>query len=684
MSHPETIVNIGPYCTAAEHLENEIIYGRQLCMLYIDPQGGDLETVRGQRAQNDRRAARTADVPLPLVTLVQCLGLSDAERDVLILLSALERDRTLRCACQLAWDHSPNGRISVGLIVEILCQAGRNWDEVLSLFAATAPLRRHGLISLGEPSGPDEAVQLRPLGLSLRVLSFLSGSERLDEQLAPYARLFHCDVEPSAVAVPPAALRRLSAVFERTISGSQRLNLYGPAGSGAIFCSRALLPGEQRLLIINPCSLLGTDNLATILRLAIRETVLQNLVLFLDFGDLGEIEAITAQDRCQIAHLFRDFDRLLLIGSREPLPLFGDHGMVRAPLPLPQTQERLTLWRCALRGVPADLDLAAVAAQFPLSAGAIEQAARHARDASHIEGGGQLTQRGVIDAARRFLTSALDDLARRIPTRMSWDDVILPTSVMEKLSEISSFAREREGLREIWGFGARQSKGSGLSMLFYGPPGTGKTVVASILAGELGLDLFQVDLSMVTSKWVGETEKNLGKIFDAAEQSQAILLFDEADSLFAKRTSEIKSSNDRHSNREVNYLLQRMEQYRGISILTSNLANGLDEAFQRRIRFKAHFPFPDAEQREQLWRNLIPEQAPVERSLRFGELSRRFELSGAQIENAILRGAARARARGVAIGFDDLNSAAIALSQELGRAVRTDRPDEFDGRPVVG
>ncbi|TMQ09171.1 MAG: ATP-binding protein [Deltaproteobacteria bacterium] len=219
-----------------------------------------------------------------------------------------------------------------------------------------------------------------------------------------------------------------------------------------------------------------------------------------------------------------------------------------------------------------------------------------------------------------------------------WEEVALPEELLDSLREFIGRARHRRTVYERWGYDAKLTSARGLTALFYGPPGTGKTMVAGVIAQELGLDLYRVDLARVVSKWVGETEKNLAEVFDAAEEGQVLILFDEADSLFAKRT-DVRTSNDRYANLEVNYLLQRLDTFEGIAILTSNLEGAIDPAFKRRMSLRLQFPFPDEETRLRLWAGHVTPETPTLGDFDFPELARRFPLSGGYIRNCALRAA---------------------------------------------
>jgi AAA+ superfamily predicted ATPase len=251
--------------------------------------------------------------------------------------------------------------------------------------------------------------------------------------------------------------------------------------------------------------------------------------------------------------------------------------------------------------------------------------------------------------------SRMDELAQHIEPLATWDDLVLPEPQRATLREITAHVRQMPMVYGDWGFAGKSTRGLGISALFSGASGTGKTMAAEVLANELALDLYRIDLSAVVSKYIGETEKNLRRLFDAAEETGAILLFDEADALFGKR-SEVKDSHDRYANIEVSYLLQRMEAYRGLAILTTNFRAALDPAFLRRIRFIVNFPFPDAAQRAEIWRRVFPVQTPVD-GINFGRLTQ-LNVAGGNIRNIAMNAAFLAADAGQPVGMTHLLAAA--------------------------
>ena len=322
---------------------------------------------------------------------------------------------------------------------------------------------------------------------------------------------------------------------------------------------------------------------------------------------------------------------------------------------------------------PTEPELATrLARRFSVSPAVVTQSVDEARTRLEHASRGQaktpLTLEHLAVAIRRRLDHALSQVADPYVTTLGWGDVVLTAEVEGLLREIIAQAKNRELVYDTWGFRRKLSYGRGLACLFSGAPGTGKTMMAGVLARELGQEIYRVDLSRVTSKWVGETEKNLAKVFDEAESAQVILLFDEADSLFSNRT-EVKGSNDRFANMEVNYLLQRMESFDGMTILTTNFEKSIDEAFKRRLKFRVHFPVPDLEQRTRLWQSMIPPGAPLHEDVRYEVIAKKFTLAGGTIKNAALRAAFYAAEEGTDITQALLERAATAEAREMGRLV---------------
>ncbi|TDC62669.1 ATP-binding protein, partial [Streptomyces hainanensis] len=353
-----------------------------------------------------------------------------------------------------------------------------------------------------------------------------------------------------------------------------------------------------------------------LIRLWQREAVLLPAALLLELGE-------TAEPTRELAATTDSFVAAtgvpLIVASRDPRT--GGRRAERVSVPTLTPEEQLRLWVAAFHDIPGVTEdqLRDLVAQFTLPPHIIRSAAATVRRAgagsAHGGGGGtgdddlsatQLAWRAGLDEAR----IGLDELGRRIEPQATWDELVLPERQLVILREIVAHVRQRGTVYQEWGFESVLRRGLGVTALFAGGSGTGKTLAAEVLANELDLDLFVIDLSQVVSKYIGETEKNLRRVFDAAERGGALLLFDEADALFGKR-SEVKDSHDRYANLEVSYLLMRMEAYRGLAVLTTNMKKALDSAFMRRIRFAVDFPFPGVPERAEIWRRVLPERAPT-------------------------------------------------------------------------
>ncbi len=317
----------------------------------------------------------------------------------------------------------------------------------------------------------------------------------------------------------------------------------------------------------------------------------------------------------------------------------------------------------------AEFSVDKLAGQFALTTEQIRDVVITARDKG-VQHGRELEDEDLFAAARAHSNPRLGDLARKITPRYTWDDLVLPRDPVNILREIVDTVLRRPIVLDEWGIGQKLASG-GVTVLFAGPPGTGKTMAAEVIARELGLDLYKIDLSGVVSKYIGETEKNLERIFNEAQSSNAILFFDEADSIFGKR-SEVKDAHDRYANIEVSYLLQRMEAYDGVTILATNLRANLDEAFTRRLQFAVDMPFPEAEDRLRIWRTLFPPDLPHDDDLDFMLLAKRFKLAGGNIRNVIVSAAYLAAGNGHKVTMEHLLHGTRRELQKMGRLVDKD------------
>jgi hypothetical protein len=412
----------------------------------------------------------------------------------------------------------------------------------------------------------------------------------------------------------------------------------------------------------------GVAEIDLFLRLWERETVLQPNCLLLEFDD-GP--ALDAAGEFAVKRLIEKLRSPLAISHREQIKPV-ERKLLTFDVLRPTAKEQIELWYRALGAVAPALngEVAAIVSQFSMSTDRIEAAVAQmsselwrASPEPHPGNGanGAVAEPApplaqvLWDACRMQSRPRLEGLAQRIEPVAGWDDLVLPEKQKQLLSQIAVQVRNRTKVYRSWGFASKGARGLGISALFAGPSGTGKTMAGEVLANQLRLDLYRIDLSQVISKYIGETEKSLRRVFDAAEESAAILLFDEADALFGKR-SEVKDSHDRYANIEVSYLLQRMEAYRGLAILTTNRRDALDAAFLRRIRFVIEFPFPEAPQRAEIWARAFPLQTPTE-GLRIDRLAR-LSAAGGNIQNIAMGAAFLAADAGEPVRMSHLLSAA--------------------------
>lgn len=443
---------------------------------------------------------------------------------------------------------------------------------------------------------------------------------------------------------------------------------WGTAGSGKTTLAAKIAAHAGRpLLAFNPLQA-EKGTLDDLIRRAEREALLRGAVLYI--GDIGA-DLLTDQGR-ELSKRLVDYPAFMVLGvdSMQPPRFRIEHSLQELQLPQPSEPTRLRLWEkfvpAAVRGENADLT--SIARGFIISPGEIRDSAEECMAVAYSDKGRKVRHEDLRASVDRRLRNDLGDMAKRLSIVARWEDLVLDAEEMARVQEFISRKLFAHKVYAEWGYGDRIGYGKGMIALFSGPPGTGKTMMAGLIAKSLDLDIYQVDLAQVVSKWVGETEKQLAKVFDAAERAHAVLLFDEADSLFAKRT-EVKSSNDRYGNLAVNYLLQRLEQYTGVAILTTNKDAALDEALQRRLSLHLHMDIPEADERERLWLSFMPKKAPVVDGIDIRALAEEFELSGGYIKNAAVRAAFLAANAGTKITMPVLRRAAALELEDMGRVV---------------
>ena len=554
-------------------------------------------------------------------------GLSAFERSILLLCAGMELESSFGALC--AQTHNDVARPYPTFSLALAAFSSPHWSAI----TPAGPLRRWRLIELSSQTGvPLTASALR---IDERILHFLAGIQHLDERLQGLVEpLIDDELVPSHHAVA----RQIAATWSNAESpkSGKALPLIQLCGADEI-TKFAIATAACKELGLNLFTL-SADNvpanpteLEAFLRLWEREAALTSSALCVSASnvDRSDIRSIS-----QVSRLLERLGGPVLLSVRErwrPLR----RALRTWEVQKPTGGEQLDVWReqLSLAKVNVNGAVQELTSQFNLSASSIRASVEEALSSPSHEG--EITTK-LWEASRAQARPRLEDLAQRIVPMSRWDDLVLPENERSLLAEIASHVANRATVYHKWGFASATTRGLGISALFAGASGTGKTMAAEVLAHTLRLDLYRIDLSSVVNKYIGETEKNLRRVFDAAEDGGAILFFDEADALFGKR-SEVKDSHDRYANIEINYLLQRMESYRGLSVLATNMKSALDPAFLRRIRFVIAFPFPDQNLRAAIWQRVFPSLTPIE-GLDLGELSK-LNVAGGNIRNIALNAA---------------------------------------------
>jgi hypothetical protein len=605
--------------------------------LYLQPIHQDplLEAIDYIRRRLQHHTNPTSPLPHPLTPhpsslthLCQTFNLSPFERDFLLLCAGVELEADFAPLCAAAQGDSQRPYPTFSLALAALPNA--SWAAL----APNAPLRHWRLIEVGAGN----VLTTSPLRIDEQILHYLTGNRHLNRQL----------VERGAIALEKAPLVPSHLHLAEQMANAWYLASQEDALLPALqLCGKDM--NSQRAIAVAACIRLNltpyaisAESLPTDLTalnqvkcLWERDALLNGVALLLEWDD-AEIQE--PKQQMAIAQFIEQTSVpiMLLTQTRRRQK---HRPLITFDVSSPTSEEQRLLWEKALSSIGPDLNghIENLVSHFNFSAPAIRATSLKLQSlAPADESSPQTFQAHLWTMCRIQARPRLDELAQRIDSSAEWNDLILPDSERQVLRDVATQLKQRTKVYEQWGFGNKSKRGLGISALFAGASGTGKTLAAEVLAQSLHLDLYRIDLSAVVSKYIGETEKNLGRVFDAAEVSGVILLFDEADSLFGKR-SDVKDSHDRYANMEVSYLLQRMEAYRGLAILTTNLKGAIDQAFLRRIRFIVQFSFPDASQRAEMWRRVFPKQTPTE-GLDEAKLAK-LNVTGGNIRNIALNAA---------------------------------------------
>jgi hypothetical protein len=616
-----------------------------------------------------------------LARLASLFALDSFEQEAILISLAPELDLRYERLYAYLQDDVTRKRPTVDLILRLLEHTDTELPHAREALGPGGRLARRGLLVAHEdPALPLLSRAVRP---DPRLVEYLVGSDELDARLLAVARL----VLPShdgheGRQTDNNLVRLLSRSAIRAGSGPL-VYLQGAFGADKLGSARAACSvAGQSLLVVDIASVLRTARPEFILGCAAREALLQGAVLAIDGVDQLLRDPSDGAPLLEILHteLTARQGVTLLLGEQrwEPATWCADVPSVSLALSTPAPEARAVVWHRYLDGRVATSEALQLAERYRLDDAGVRAVAAAAEGHSLWRGASEVEPEDVRLATRAIAAPPLEGLAVRISPRYEWSDIVLTSDAAAQLNELCSRARYQSQVLGAWGYGRKLARRAGLTGLFAGPPGTGKTMSAEIIAGSLGLELYRIDLSAIVSKYIGETEKNLERIFRAADQGDAVLLFDEADALFGKR-SEVRDAHDRYANVEVAYLLQRLEVYEGVAILTTNLRGNIDEAFLRRLDCVLEFPLPEEPERRQIWRRSVPPEAPLASDVDLQFLARKFKLAGGHIRNIALTAAYLAASDGGPIAMKHLVRATRREYQKLGKlAVVSDFEQYFD------
>lgn len=607
------------------------------------------------QAADAMAAAEAADPPPSLVILSQRLGLSRFEQEVLLLCTAMELNTRVAALCARAQGDTTRPYPTFALALTLFDEPA--WD----VLSPDRPLRYWRLIEINQLGA--QPLTTSPLRADERIVNYLKGLNHLDDRLAPL--LVPLEAADAGAELPPSQRVAVEMIARHLGQGAntQRplvIQLLGPDTYSKQWIAWHAAAALGLRLCRLPVELLPPQatELETLSRLWQRESILLPVALYLDAQEVDG--AISTNGVAAPLQRFLSRSRgLFFLGTRDIRPGLGVALDIAKPTPVEQKQAWAAALSPAVGNSPARL-----AGQFNLNLATILRIAHMVR--SETTNDGHAGHDRLWDACLASTRPRLDVMAQRLEPKATWDDIVLPASEINTFRQIADQVGQRSTVYDDWGFRHKMNRGLGINALFAGESGTGKTMAAEVIANDLRLNLYRIDLSAVVSKYIGETEKNLRRLFDAAEDGGAILFFDEADALFGKR-SEVKDSHDRYANIEVNYLLQRMEAYRGLAILATNMKSALDTAFLRRLRFIVNFPFPGLGERKAIWQKVFPSETPTD-GLDLDRLAR-LNLAGGSIHNTALAAAFLAAKVGTPITMPLVLEAARTEFRKLERPI---------------
>ncbi|WP_370573518.1 AAA family ATPase [Methanomethylovorans sp.] len=659
----------------------------------------ELEAVRKDRnAKIDESLKKGTQ--LRLQKLIELFGLDPFETDVLLICLAPELDLKYERIYAYLQNDVTRKRPSVDLIMNLLCPTIEAKLRSRTYFSPASSLLKYDLICLTGNRQHDQLSLISSLiNVDERIIGFLLGFDEPAIEVRNFSNLVKPECSFDDLILSGDLKSSLKDMINWYIQSRSSLKFLfsGVKGNGKKSTSKAACREVGTdMLVADTKALLkdGPSQFPKITKLLLREALLQNSALYLeDFDALFEDElSLTSREfGIHIKSLIQDlkaFPNGVFLSVKRPLLLneglkedLMNNGFIHFSFPLPSYPLRKQLWGACLQGydVADEVDLNVLASKFEFNGGQIKDAASTAYTFAKLKAPSSpiLSMKDLYEGCRLQSNQKLNSLALKIDPHYIWEDLVLPKDIKEQLKEVCGFIRYRGKVYSDWGFEKKLSLGKGLNVLFSGPSGTGKTMAAQIVANAVDLELYKIDLSNVVSKYIGETEKNLEKIFDEAKTSNVILFFDEADALFGKR-SEIKDAHDRYANIEIAYLLQKMEEHAGTVILASNFRKNIDDAFLRRLHFTIEFPLPDERSREIIWMTTFPAETPLGDDVDFGFLSK-FKFTGGNIKNIALAASFLAAEGSDIVKMEHLIKATKRELQKIGKLFTEADFGEYSG-----
>lgn len=614
----------------------------------------------GELCERADREVKQHRADSPLGHVASRLGLDALETDVLIVALAPHVDPALSELFH-ALRGGPRRGVTLTAITQLLRLTRADRTRLLRVLDPERPLLHWKLIDVGAGDAADGTAGSRVIAPALGALDLLVGDGGPSAALQRYARLVRAEPTFDDLVLGPE-LRTAALRLCHSRGPAPWTVLWGIAGAGKRALAARLAAHRDQPSLEVDLFAVEPPHRRAVLRLAQRDALVLDATLY-----LGPLPPSGPEVRDLLRELSTHAGTVVLgVESSRPPQLALDLPLREQALPVPDEASRLALWRAQLPGSRIEA-LESLARSFHLTPGEIVGTVAEARMIAEAEN----RMPAVADlrtGIERRMRNGLQDIAWRVDVSVSWDDLVLAPDERGRVEEFIARRVYASTVYTDWGFGKRIERGRGSIALFSGPPGTGKTMLAGLIAKGLGLDLYQVDLSQIQSRYVGETEKSLGRVFDLAERAHAVLLFDEADSLLSRRT-DVETSNDRHANAHVNYLLQRLEAYSGVVVLTTNKDAALDDALQRRLTLHLRLDVPEVTERERLWESFLPAAMPRESDLDIPSLAREFELTGGYIKNVVVRAAFLAAREQRTLGTHLLRRAAVLEMEDMGRVV---------------